>query len=89
MSKRNVQEIIDSITDGNVSDFPDLSDEDNENELELNSSEKLTMGETESGEDEVTICLEHVLQFKINKRMIQVIVVIVIVTLRIQTKVRI
>ena len=47
------------------------------------------MGETESSEDEVTICLEHVLQFKMNKRMIQVIVVIVIVTLRIQTKVRI
>ena len=89
MSKRIVQEIIDFITDGNVSDFSGLSDEGNENELEINSSKKLTMGETESSEDEVTICLEHVFQFKMNKRMIQVIVVIVIVTLRIQTKVRI
>ena len=89
MSKRNVQEIIDFITDGNVSDFSGLSDEGNENELEISSSKKLTMGETESSEDEVTICFEHVFQFKMNKRMIQVIVLIVIVTLRIQTKVRI
>ena len=53
MSNCDIKEIIDFISDGNVSDFSFLSVEEIENKLETNSCHKLTTDETESSEDEV------------------------------------